>query len=231
MAEPLVLLPGLMCDARVFGPQIKAFGAARAIHLAPLTAHDTVAALARDVLATAPERFALAGHSLGGIVAMEVARQAPTRVTRLALLDTTSLAETPATSAQREPQIVRVMAGSLVEVTRESLTPDDLAPGPARQTVLDLVMNMALDLGEGVFLRQSRALQRRSDQQAVLRRLRIPTLVMCGELDRLFPEARHRFMADLIPGARLEVVPDAGHLPTLEQPEAVNAAFRTWLAR
>ena len=119
MPEPLVLLPGMMCDARLFGPQIKAFGTERAIHLAPITAHDTVEALAKDVLGSAPERFALAGLSMGGIVAMEVLRQAPNRVTRLALLDTNSMAETPAAAAAREPQIVRVMAGSLVEVDRK----------------------------------------------------------------------------------------------------------------
>lgn len=231
MAEPLVLLPGMMCDGRLFGPQIKAFGATHAIHLAPLTGHDTVEALAREVLAHAPAQFALAGLSMGGIVAMEIVRKAPNRVTRLCLMDTNALAETPAKAADREPQIARVMAGSLVEVMRDEMKPNYLAPGPGRQAVLDLVLNMALDLGEGVFLRQSRALQRRPDQQNVLRKMRIPTLVMCGEHDALCPVQRHQFMADLIFGAKLRVIPDAGHLPTLEQPDAVNDAMREWLAR
>ncbi|SFR53301.1 alpha/beta fold hydrolase [Litoreibacter janthinus] len=229
MPEPLVLLPGMMCDGRLFGPQIKALGRDRAIHLAPISRHDTVEALANDVLATAPDTFALAGLSMGGIVAMEVLRRAPTRVTRIALMDTNALAETPAYAAAREPQIARVMAGSLVEVMREEMKPDYLAPGPGRQAVLDLVMDMALEMGEGVFLRQSRALQRRPDQQNVLRKLKIPTLILCGEHDRLCPVARHQFMADLIFRASLVVVPDAGHLPTLEQPEAVNAALKQWL--
>ncbi|TDT74855.1 pimeloyl-ACP methyl ester carboxylesterase [Litoreibacter halocynthiae] len=230
MPEPLVFLPGMMCDGRLYGPQIKALGRDRAIHLAPICAHETVEALATEVLASAPPTFALAGLSMGGIVAMEVVRRAPTRVTRLALMDTNALAETPAYAAAREPQIARVMAGSLVEVMREEMKPDYLAPGAGRQAVLDLVMDMALDMGEGVFLRQSRALQRRPDQQNVLRKLKIPTLILCGEHDRLCPVARHQFMADLIFRATLVVVPDAGHLPTLEQPEAVNAALKQWLA-
>ncbi|WP_281856147.1 alpha/beta fold hydrolase [Litoreibacter halocynthiae] len=230
MPEPLVFLPGMMCDGRLYGPQIKALGRDRAIHLAPICAHETVEALATEVLASAPPTFALAGLSMGGIVAMEVVRRAPTRVTRLALMDTNALAETPAYAAAREPQIARVMAGSLVEVMREEMKPDYLAPGAGRQAVLDLVMDMALEMGEGVFLRQSRALQRRPDQQNVLRKLKIPTLILCGEHDRLCPVARHQFMADLIFRATLVVVPDAGHLPTLEQPEAVNAALKQWLA-
>ena len=230
MPEPLVFLPGMMCDGRLYGPQIKALGRDRAIHLAPICAHETVEALATEVLASAPPTFALAGLSMGGIVAMEVVRRAPARVTRLALMDTNALAETPAYAAAREPQIARVMVGSLVEVMREEMKPDYLAPGAGRQAVLDLVMDMALDMGEGVFLRQSRALQRRPDQQNVLRKLKIPTLILCGEHDRLCPVARHQFMADLIFRATLVVVPDAGHLPTLEQPEAVNAALKQWLA-
>lgn len=230
MNEPLVLLPGMMCDGRLFGPQIKAFGGARAIHLAPISGHDTVEALAAEVLACAPPTFALAGLSMGGIVAMEVIRRAPQRVTRVALMDTNALSETPRYAALREPQIVRVMAGSLVDVMREEMKPDYLAPGPNRQAVLDLVMTMALDMGEGVFLRQSRALQRRPDQQGVLRKMRIPTLILCGEYDALCPVARHQFMADLIFGAKLNVVANAGHLPTLEQPDAVNAAMQDWLA-
>ncbi|GFE65901.1 alpha/beta fold hydrolase [Litoreibacter roseus] len=230
-SDPLVLIPGMMCDARLYGPQIKHFGRNRAIHLAAITAHDRVEALAADILTNAPSKFALAGLSMGGIVAMEVLRQSPGRVTRLALMDTNALSETPKVAAAREPQIVRVLAGALPEVMREEMKPNYLAPGDGRDAVLDLVMDMALDLGEGVFLRQSRALQRRPDQQATLRRCDVPTLVLCGEHDALCPIKRHTFMADLIPDAELVVVPDAGHLPTLEQPQEVIEAMETWLAR
>jgi pimeloyl-ACP methyl ester carboxylesterase len=229
MSEPLVLLPGMMCDARLFGPQIKALGGTRAIHLAPITGHDTVEDLARDVLENAPQTFALAGLSMGGIVAMEVIRQAPARVSRLALLDTNALAETPQVAANREPQIVKVMTGNLVEVMRDELKPNYLAPGPGRQPVLDLVLEMATSLGEGVFLRQSRALQRRPDQQATLRSVKVPTLILCGALDRLCPVSRHEFMAELIQGSILKIIPSAGHLPTLEQPQMVIDAMTEWL--
>ncbi|MEM9432948.1 MAG: alpha/beta fold hydrolase [Pseudomonadota bacterium] len=230
-AEPLVLLPGMMCDSRLFGPQMIEFGPTRALHIPPVGGFESVEEIAADILDNAPHRFALAGLSFGGILAMEVVRQAPQRVSRLALLDTNAMAETPAFAAQREPQIARVMAGLLPEVMREDMKPKYLAPGPKRQAVLDLVMEMALDLGEGVFLRQSRALQRRPDQQATLRRLTIPTLILCGEYDTLCPLARHTFMAELIETAELRVVPDAGHLPTLEQPDLTNAALSDWLAR
>ena len=231
VVEPLVLLPGMMCDARLFGPQIKALGIDRAIHLPPIGQHDAIERIATDILNAAPKRFALAGLSMGGIIAMEVIRQAPRRVSRLALLDTNSAAETPQRAAEREPQIARVMAGLLPEVMRDEMKPNYLAPGPRRQEVLDLVLDMAMGQGEGVFLRQSRALQRRLDQQHTLRAVTVPTLIMCGEHDTLCPLKRHEFMAELIPNAELVVVKEAGHLPTLEQPEVVTEALKTWLER
>lgn len=228
--EPLVLLPGMMCDGRVFGPQIKYFGRTRAIHLPPLTRHDRVEALAREVLKYAPDHFALAGLSMGGIVAMEVIRQAPERVSRIALFDTNALAETPQVAAAREPQIVKVMAGLLPEVMRDEMKPNYLAEGPSREAVLDLVLEMALDLGEGAFVRQSRALQKRPDQQATLRRIVVPTLILCGAEDALCPVERHEFMAEMVPQSELRIIANAGHLPTLEQPEAVIRDMEAWLA-
>ncbi|MCB1407476.1 MAG: alpha/beta hydrolase, partial [Rhodobacteraceae bacterium] len=120
MTLPLVLLPGMMCDGRLFAPQIAALGR-RAVMVAPVTEHDSVQALAAAILAHAPPRFALAGLSMGGIVAMEVLRQAPKRVARLALLDTNPLAETPEVQARRGPQIARALAGGLVHVMRDEM--------------------------------------------------------------------------------------------------------------
>ncbi len=227
--EPLVLIPGMMCDARLFLPQILAFSGERAVHVANITGADTVEGMAEAVLEAAPERFALAGLSLGGIVAMEVIRRAPGRVSRIALMDTNAQAEPPPVAAGREPQIVAVMAGRLEEVMEEVMRPEYLAPGPHRMELIRMMCEMALDLGEGVFVRQSRALQRRPDQQKTLRTIRVPALVLCGEHDGLTPVRRHDFMAMLIPGATLRIIPDAGHLPTLEQPSATNAALREWL--
>ena len=226
---PVVLIPGMLCDARLFGPQIADLSRDRAVMVAPITAADRVEALAEGVLDAAPARFALAGLSMGGIVAMEVVRRAPERVERLALLDTNHRAETERVAAARGPQIEAARAGRLREVVREEMKPHYLAPGPARAEILDLVLDMALGLGPAAFEAQSRALMARPDQTETLRALRVPALVLCGRHDALCPLRRHEEMAGLIPGARLEVVEEAGHLPTLEAPEPTTRALRTWL--
>lgn len=228
-AEPLVLLPGMMCDARLFAPQIAAFSQERSVHVAPIIAHDTVEALASEVLANAPPRFALAGLSMGGIVAMEIVRQAPDRVRKLCLMDTNASAETDAVKAAREPQIVAAKAGQLRSVMRDEMKPRYLTDGPKRQEILDLCMDMALGLGPDVFVRQSRALQTRPDQRETLLHVSVSTLILCGKDDTLCPLDRHILMRDLIPDAQLEIIESAGHLPTLENEVSANNAMRKWL--
>ena len=229
MAEPVVFLPGMMCDARVFAPQLAALSRERAVQVAPITGANSVEKIADQIVFHAPPKFALVGLSMGGIVAMEVIRRVPLRVTRLALLDTTPFSETPAQAAAREPQIARARAGRVAEVMAEDMKPEYLAPGPGRAGVLKTVMAMAQDLGPEVYVRQSRALQRRPDQQRTLRAVRAPTLILCGRHDGLTPVRRHELMASLIPGATLEVLEDAGHIPTLEAPEATTEALDRWL--
>ena len=223
---PLLLIPGMMCDARMWG----GFAAAcPMIHALP-TAHDTMQALAAEILATAPPRFALAGLSMGGIVAMEILAQAPDRVERLALLDTNPRAETPQVQAARDPQIASALAGRLEAVLREEMKPNYLAPGPGQGPILDLCMDMALTLGPQVFARQSMALKNRADRTAVLAGFKGPALVLMGEHDRLCPRDRHDQMHALMPQSRLAIVPDAAHLPTLENPKITAAHLRQWLA-
>ena len=229
--EPLLLLPGMMCDARLFAPQFAAFSATRMVAVAPLVGHADMAGLAADVLAHAPPRFALAGLSMGGIVAMEMMRQAPDRITRLALLDTNPLPEPPERAAAREPQIERVEAGQLRIVMRDEMKPHYLADGPLRRGVLDLCMAMADTLGPAAFVVQSRALASRPDQTETLRTVRVPTLVLCGAEDRLCPPERHELMRDLVSGAHLSVIDGAGHLPVLERPDETNAQLSAWLNR
>ncbi|CAA9389171.1 MAG: Hydrolase, alpha/beta fold family [uncultured Rubellimicrobium sp.] len=224
---PLLLIPGHMCDARMWGPQLAAFSGTRTVHLAQIADADSMAALAGAILRDAPPRFALAGLSMGGIVAMEVLRQAPARVERIALLDTNPLPEAEAVKAGRRNRMARVAQGHLPVIVREEMKPLYLAD--RRQPVLDLCYDMALSLGPEVFLRQSRALMDRPDQTATLRAFRGPALVLHGAEDRLVPLDRARLMAELMPGARLEIIPGAGHLPVLEQPDATNAALRRWL--
>lgn len=228
---PLVLIPGMMCDARLYGPQIEALSGQLSLHLAPITARDTVEALAADILQAAPPRFALAGLSMGGIVAMEVFRQAPERVDRLALLDTNPRAELDEVKQRREPQIERVRTGGLAAVMQSELIPNYLAKGEDRPDIQKLCLDMALGLGPDVFERQSRALQRRPDQQETLASVSVPTLILMGKEDRLCPIDRHERMHELIPHSVLQVIEGAGHLPTLEQPQAVNTALMEWLNR
>ena len=229
MHEPVVLIPGMMCDARVFGPQIDDLSQDHIVVVAPPVHGDTIRDMAGIILDQLPPRFALAGLSMGGIVAMEIARRAPERVSRLALISTTPLPDTPAQAAWREPQIVRASAGRLDEAIAESLSPDHLAPGPGRDAVVALVQDMAHRQGGEMFVRQSRALQRRPDAQRSLQRLKVPTMVMCGAHDGLTPPKRHETMAALIPGAELVILPEAGHLPTVEVPQQVNIGMRAWL--
>ncbi|MFP5508242.1 MAG: alpha/beta fold hydrolase [Paracoccaceae bacterium] len=229
MPDPLVLLPGMMCDARLFAPQMADLSRDHAVMVAPITQGERVEEIASDLLSLLPAKFALAGLSMGGIVAMELLRRAPERITRLALMDTNPLAETPQTAAAYEPMIIGARAGRLEEVLRGFMKPDYLAPGPQRLAVLGQVLEMGRDLGPEVLVRQVRALQRRRDQQPTLRRCKVPTLILCGAYDTLTPLKRHAFMAELIPYARLEVIAEAGHLPTLEAPEATTAALRAWM--
>ena len=229
MAEQLVFLPGMMCDARVFGPQIAELSADTCVAVAPITKGERVEEIASNLLDQLPARFALAGLSMGGIIAMELLRRAPDRITRIALMGTNPLAETPLAAAEREPQIVGVRTGRLEQVMRKKLETQHFAPGPQRNDVCELVVDMALTLGGETFVRQSRALQRRRDQQGTLRKCKVPTLVLCGAHDQICPVKRHTFMAELIPFAELVVLENAGHFMTLDDPAATTAAIREWM--
>ncbi|MDA5556109.1 alpha/beta fold hydrolase [Shimia sp. MMG029] len=229
MQEPIVLLPGMMCDARLYARQISDLSQDHAVMVAPITQGERISEIASALLPVLPAKFALAGLSMGGIVAMEILRKAPERVTRVALMDTNPLAESPTSAAAYEPWIVGARAGRLEEVLIDFMRPEYLAPGVARAEVVQQVKEMGLSLGADVFVRQARALQRRRDQQSVLRKCKCPALVLCGEHDGLTPVKRHSFMAELIPYAKLEVIPEAGHLPVLENPSAVTTALRSWM--
>lgn len=240
MSEPLILLPGMMCDERLFAPQISALSTSsptststsskqREVKVLSLTGYDSIQKLAESIFQQAPPKFALAGLSMGGIVAMEMMRQMPERITRLALLDTSPLAETPEVSANRDIQMSKVKNGKLHEVMKDEMKPCYLCDGPNKANILDTCMAMADSLGALVFAQQSKALQSRSDQQQTLSTYKLPTLILCGESDSLCPPERHQLMHQLIPNSTLNIIPNAGHLPTLEQPEQTTKALKQWL--
>lgn len=233
MKPALVLIPGMMCDARLLGPQLTALAGAADIWVADITRSADMASIGRDVLADCPfERFCVAGLSMGGIVAMELLRQVPDRIAGLALLDTNHRAETPERRAARAPQIARAKAGRLREVLIEEMKPNYLAPpNRTNAALLDLVLAMGLDLGPDVFERQSLALRDRPDSAAALAAYGGPALVLCGRHDALCPPERHREIAALLAAADLAILEDAGHLTTLESPAAVNAHLSAWLQR
>jgi len=226
---PLVLLPGMMCDERLFASQINELSKRREVHFAKITDHETISELASDVLNNAPPVFALAGLSMGGIVAMEIVSQAPERVERLALLDTNPLAELPDVLKRRGPQIDAIKNGQLKEIIRDEMKPNYLFDGVRKTEILKLCMDMALDIGPDAFIRQSIALRDRVDQKNTLGSYKRPALVLCGRHDVLCPLERHELMHTLLENSKLEIIEDAGHLPTLEQPKITTTALASWL--
>jgi pimeloyl-ACP methyl ester carboxylesterase len=226
---PLLLLPGLLCDAALWRGQVDDLGDIAAPLIADLTHDDSVTEMARRALAAAPPRFALAGLSMGGYVAQEIMRQAPGRVLRLALLDTSARADSPEQSARRRGLIELAEKGEFRGVTPR-LLPVFLHPGRLADTPLtDAVTAMAERVGKDAFLRQQRAIMGRPDGRQSLPAIRCPTLVLCGREDQLTPLDLSEEIAALVPGARLAVVEDCGHLSTMERPWEVSVELRQWL--
>ncbi|MDW4499327.1 alpha/beta fold hydrolase [Sulfitobacter sp. D35] len=224
----IILIPGFMCTAALFGPQIpllERFGPVQVV----VPTQATIADMAAGILRGTEGLLAVAGLSMGGIVALEMLRQAPERIQRLALMDTTPLADAPANHDIRTGQIAEVHAGGLRRVMREELKPAYLVDSPDKPALLDLCMDMAESLGPDVFEAQALALRDRADARDVLRDAPAQTLILCGAEDRLCPPDRHDLMHELAPQSVRETIPDAGHLPTLENPEATNAALSRWL--
>jgi len=230
-ACPLVLLPGLLCDAAVWAPQCDALTDIADCHVPDLTRDDTMAGMAARVLAEVPyERFALAGFSMGGYCALEMLRQAPERVTHLALLDTSAHTDDAERRAERERFITLAQGGAFMPITR-LMVPTLVHPSRVGdEPVVRVIRDMAERIGPEAFVRQQQAIISRSDSIAHLPAIACPTLVMCGEQDLRTSLAAHETMARIIPGARLVTIPDCGHMVTLERPEAVSAALREWLA-
>ena len=213
-----------MCDDRLFAAVSE--GLSRAGHSASggdLTSQDTIKSLATSVLESSPESFALVGLSMGGIVAIEMHRQSPERISHLALLNTTYRADRAGPT--RLKQLERVRQGELDLVLRDELKPHYMHPENRSQKRLDLLAEMASTLGEEVFERQTHALMHRESYADQLGRINCPTLVLTGAHDEVCPPDLHREMAKRISGSQLLIVPQCGHLSALEQPGAVTSAL------
>jgi pimeloyl-ACP methyl ester carboxylesterase len=227
----LVLLPGLLCDHALWEPQIAALGDVCEPWVPDLSRDDSIAAMAERALAEAPSRtFALAGLSMGGYVAREIMRQAPERVTRLALLDTRASMDTPE-ETQRRRELIRLAQTErgFTPITNRMLP---LLVHPARigdEALVSVIRGMAERTGVDGYVRQQHAVMARPDTRAELARIGCPTLVLCGRQDTLTPLDAHEELVRLIPGARLVVIEQCGHLATLERPAEVSLALRNWL--
>ena len=232
MREPLptVLVPGLSCSPRLYGEQVPVLWRYGPVTVADHTRDDSMAGIARRILSSAPPRFALVGLSMGGYIAFEIMRQAADRVDRLALLDTAARADAPEQTERRRGQMTLAETGRFVEI-RDLTWPLLVHKSRHDDAALKRIhYAMSDEVGAEAFLRQQTAILNRVDSRPLLLSIRCPALVLVGDADELTPPERAREMAAAIPGAKLTVVPECGHLSTLERPAAVTAALAEWMS-
>jgi pimeloyl-ACP methyl ester carboxylesterase len=228
-ALPLILVPGLLCSARLYASQVAALWPHGQVAIADHRRDADMAAIAARILADAPPRFALAGLSMGGYIAFAMMRQAPERIARLALLDTSARPDTPEQQAGRDKFIAMAEAGQLNDIV-QTLTPRFLHPDHAdNETFKGVIRAMAQETGAEAFVRQTKAIKSREDSRPLLAKINCPTLVLVGDADVLTPPDLAQEIAAGIAGSKLVVVPNCGHLSTIEKPDAVNKVLTEWL--
>lgn len=226
---PIILVPGLVCSPRIYAPQIPALWQNGPVMLANHIRDNTMAGIAKRILDEAPERFALAGHSMGGFICLEVMRQAPERVTRLALLSTSARPDMPEATERRLGWIAETKAGRYHAIL-DKLFANFVHPSRLKDANLQkIVREMGDDVGPEAFMHQLEAIMTRADSRPLLPSIKCPTLVLTSDTDNMVPNAFSTELAEGIPGAKLVVIPDCGHLPQLEKPEAMTAAMLDWL--
>jgi pimeloyl-ACP methyl ester carboxylesterase len=226
---PLVLVPGLLCSARLYAAQVAALWPFGQVAIADHRRDTDMAAIAARILADAPPRFALAGLSMGGYIAFAMMRIAPERIAKLALLDTSARPDTSEQKANRDISIATAEAGKLNDIV-ETLIPRFLHRNHVNDDELKkIVRTMAAETGAEAFVRQTKAIKSRQDSRPLLAEIKCPTLVLVGDGDELTPPELAKEIAGGISGAKLTVIPDCGHLSTLEKPDAVNSALANWL--
>lgn len=221
---PVVFVPGLTADARLWEPVLEELSDVVDPLVAP-TQGDTIAAMADEVFAIAPERFYIAGTSMGGYVALDVALRGDDRVAGLVLANTSARAANPAQQERGNSLIAEVQTGDFAGVVKK------LAKGVAggKEHVEELAARMAVDAGVEAFLRQQRAVVARQDRREELSGITVPTLVVAGDDDKITPPSLNNEIARLIPAAELQIVPGSGHLTTIDATGELSAIIRTWL--
>jgi len=226
---PILLVPGLLCSARLYASQIVGLWPFGQVTVADHRRDSDVAAIAARILSDAPTRFALVGLSMGGYIAFAMLRLAPERIAKLALLDTSARPETPEQTAGRKTQIAMAQAGRFGEIPDLSIPRFLHRDRQNDEALKTIVRQMAQDTGPEAFVRQQNAIMSRPDSRPLLASIRCPTLVLVGDGDVATPPEHNQEIADSIPGSTLVVVPKCGHLSTIERPEAVNTALAEWL--
>ena len=229
MSQSIILLPGLLCDHRLWAGQLPALEARGDVLVPDLGRADTIGGLAEQVLARASDRFALAGLSMGGYVAFEILRRAPGRVARLALLDTQARADTEEGKTRRRGLMALAEKGEFKGVTPRLLPLFVGADALADPAITGTVQAMAESTGKDAFLRQQTAIMGRPDSRPSLRAILCPTLVLAGREDQLTPTEVQLEMAQAIPDATLVLLPRCGHLAPLERPHEVTRQLLAWL--
>lgn len=231
MSTPIVLVPGLNCTAECYAGQIPALWQFGSVQVADHKRGSTMAEIAAAILGDAPPRFALAGFSMGGYIVFEMLRQAPERITRLALIDTMARLDTPERLQKRHDAIRLAQAGKHRQIVAanyaESVHPQNARDAAIRETSI----RMAVENGPEVYIRQQQAIIGRPDSLPLLPTIGVPTTIIVGEADTITPVADSRIMADTIPNAELVMIAGAGHMSPTEQPAAAAAALVGWMQR
>ena len=226
---PILFVPGLLCSAEIFQAQAAALWPLGPTTVASTLQGKTIGEVAKKILETAPPRFALAGISMGGYICLEIMRQAPDRVARLALLDTTARPDTPEQTAQRRLTLEQARTGDFLSTALASLT-SLVHPARRRDTALqDINERMARAVGLEGFARQLELIISRPDSRPSLAAIAVPTLVLVSDADALTPVDRAQEIAEAISGSKLVVVPECGHLSTIERPHEVSSALLDWM--
>ena len=220
-----------MCDSRLFQPQINEFSKQYMVCVTPSSSSNSIENISFEILRYLPTKFVLIGLSMGGILAMEIIRKVPERVMKIVLMDTNYKSETSEIKSRRLPQIQLVNECLLEDVMCQQIKNNYLRKDKQNQEIFDLCLSMANGLGKEIYINQSKALATRKDYKSTLKNIKVPSLIICGEYDRLCPIKVHMEMESLIENSTLEIIPDAAHLPTLEQPAYLNKILCEWLIR